>query len=132
MADPLFHLVCAPRVLAAAPEGWVAAMLEEGDIAVLADDGGLDAIAALAHALDLVTIPVLRTEDTRERQEATIMTYAGAKPIVWIAPEFGEEATRWAQRRGPMTLLVEAAAPLSDDERKRVERFAVILGRQAE
>ncbi len=60
------------------------------------------------------------------------MTYAGAKPIVWIAPEFGEEATRWAQRRGPMTLLVEAAEPLSDDERKRVERFAVILGRQAE
>ena len=31
-----------------------------------------------------------------------------------------------------MTLLVEAAGPLSDDERKRVERFAVILGRQAE
>ena len=132
MADPLFHLVCAPRVLAAAPEGWVAAMLEEGDIAVLADDGGLDAITALAHTLDLVTIPVLRAEDTRERQEATVMAYAGAKPIVWIAPQFGDEATRWAQRRGPMTLLVEAAAPLSDDERKRVERFAVILGRQAE
>ena len=132
MADPLFHLVCAPGVLAAAPDGWVATMLEEGDIAVLADDGGLDAITALAHALDLVTIPVLRAEDTREQQEATVMTYAGAKPIVWIAPEFGEEATRWAHQRGPMTLLVEAAQPLSDDERKRVERFAVILGRQAE
>ena len=31
-----------------------------------------------------------------------------------------------------MTLLVESGGPLSDDERKRVERFAVILGRQAE
>jgi hypothetical protein len=31
-----------------------------------------------------------------------------------------------------MTLLVDATAALSDDERKRVERFAVILGRQAE
>jgi hypothetical protein len=60
------------------------------------------------------------------------MTYAGAKPIVWIASEFGEEATRWAHQRGPMTLLVEAAEPLSDAERRRVERFAVILGRQAE
>ena len=132
MADPLFRLVCAPGVLAAAPEGWVASMLEEGEIAVLADDGGLEAITALAHTLDLVTVPVLRAEDTREQQEATVMSYAGAKPIVWVAPEFGEEATRWAQQRGPMTLLVEAAEPLSDEERKRVERFAVILGRQAE
>ena len=132
MADPLFRLVCAPGVLAAAPEGWVATMLEEGEIAVLADDGGLEAITALAHTLDLVTVSVLRAEDTRELQEATVMTYAGAKPIVWIAPEFGEEATGGAHRRGPMTLLVEAAERLSDDERKRVERFAVILGRQAE
>ena len=132
MADPLFRLVCAPGVLAAAPAGWVATMLEEGEIAVLADDGGLHAITALAHTLDLVTVPVLRAEDTREQQEATVMTYAGAKPIVWIAPQFGEEATGWAQRRGPMTLLVEAGEALSDDERKRVERFAVILGRQAE
>ena len=31
-----------------------------------------------------------------------------------------------------MTLLVESGGPLSDGERKRVERFAVILGRQAE
>ena len=31
-----------------------------------------------------------------------------------------------------MTLLVETGEPLTDDERKRVERFVVILGRQAE
>jgi hypothetical protein len=60
------------------------------------------------------------------------MAYAAAKPLVWIAPSFGETAAAWAHERGPMTLLVEAAGPLSDDERRRVERFTVILGRQAE
>jgi hypothetical protein len=132
MADPLFRLVCAPGVLAAAPAGWVATMLEEGELAVLADDGGLDAITELAHALGRVTVPLLRAEATREAQETTVMTDAAAKPIVWIAPSFGEDTRRWAQRRGPMTLLVDAAGPLSEDERRRVERFAVILGRQAE
>ena len=132
MADPLFRLACAPGVLAAAPDGWVATMLEEGEVALLADDGGLDAITALAHDLDLVTVRVLRAEQTREQQEATVMAYAAAKPLIWIAGSFGEAAVDWAHKRGPMTLLVESAGPLSDDERRRVERFAVILGRQAE
>lgn len=132
MADPLFRLVCAPGVLAAAPDGWVAAMLEEGEVAVLADEGGLDAISALAHDLDVVTVRVLRAESTSETQEATVMAYAAAKPLIWIAGSFGEAARDWAHKRGPMTLLVEAGGSLSDDERKRVERFAVILGRQAE
>ena len=132
MADPLFRLVCAPNVLAAAPDGWVAAMLEEGDVALLVDEGGLDAITALAHALDLVTVPVLRAERTSEQQEATVMAYAAAKPLVWIAAAFGDTARDWAHRRGPMTLLLESAGPLTEDERKRVERFTVILGRQAE
>jgi len=132
MADTLFRLACAPGVLAAAPDGWVAAMLEEGEVAVLADDGGLDAITALAHDLGMVTVPVLRAESTAEQQEATVMAYAAAKPLIWIAGSFGEAARDWAHKRGPMTLLVDATAALSDDERKRVERFAVILGRQAE
>jgi hypothetical protein len=132
VADPLFRLTCAPAVLAAAPDGWVAAMLEEGELAVLADDGGLDAITALAHELDMVTVPVLRAERTSAEQEATVMAYAAAKPLVWIAPSFGDEARDWAHRRGPMTLLVESGGPLPDDERRRVERFVVILGRQAE
>jgi hypothetical protein len=119
-------------VLAAAPEGWVAAMLEEGEVALLVDDGGLDAITALAHELDFVTVPVLRAERTREDQEATVMAYANATPLVWIAAAFGEETRDWAHRRGPMTLLVESDGPLSDSERRRVERFVVILGRQAE
>lgn len=132
VSDPLFRLACAPAVLDGAPAGWLEAMLEEGEIAVLADSGGLDAITALAHALDLVTVPVLRAERTPEQQEATVIAYAAAKPLIWIAPSFSEGARRWAHERGPMTLLVDAAGPLSDDERKRVERFAVILGRQAE
>lgn len=132
VADTLFRLACAPGVLSAAPDGWVAAMLEEGEVAVLADDGGLDAITALAHELDVVTVPLLRAERTSEQQEATVMAYAAAKPLIWIAATFGEAARDWAHKRGPMTLLVESAGPLSDDERRRVERFAVILGRQAE
>jgi hypothetical protein len=132
MADPLFRLVCTAGVLDRAPEGWVSTMLQEGELALLVDDGGLDAIASLAHALDLVTIPLLRTEDNPGRQDSTVMSYAGSKPLVWIAEGFGEAATQWAHKRGPMTLLVEAQDDLSDDERRRIERFVVILGRQAE
>lgn len=132
MSDPLFRLACAPAVLDSAPAGWVEAMLDEGEIAVLADAGGLDAITALAHDLDLVTVPVLRAEETPEQQEATVIAYAEATPLIWIAPAFSDDARRWAHRRGPMTLLVEADGPLDEVERKRVERFTVILGRQAE
>ena len=31
-----------------------------------------------------------------------------------------------------MTLLVEARGPLADDERRRIDRFVAILGRQSE
>jgi hypothetical protein len=130
--DALFRLACAPAVLDSAPAGWVSTMLEEGELAVLADGGGLDAITALAHALDLVTVPLLRAERTSEQQEATVIAYADAKPLVWVAASFSERAVDWARRRGPMTLLIEFDGPLSQEERKRVERFAVILGRQAE
>ncbi|HEX8159276.1 MAG TPA: hypothetical protein VF526_17975 [Solirubrobacteraceae bacterium] len=132
MASPLFRLVCSAGVLARAPEGWVSTMLQEGELALLLDDGGLDAVTALAHALDLVTVPLLRVEESIARRESTVMAYAGSQPLVWVAASFGDGARRWAHQRGPMTLLVESATPLSDDERKRVERFVVILGRQAE
>ncbi len=132
MLDPLFRLVCAPGVLDDAPQGWVQALLEEGEIALLADDGGLDAIAALAHRLGVATVRVMRVEDTAERQEQTVIAYAQAQPLVWITTAFSDDAARWARERGPMTLLIEAGGPLPDAERKRVERFAVLLGRQAE
>ena len=132
MADPLFRLACTTGVLDGAPAGWVSTMLQEGELALLVDDGGLEAITSLAHALDLVTIPLLRTEETPGRQDSTVMSYAQAKPLVWIAPAFGEAATTWAHKRGPMTLLVESGGELTDEERRRIERFVVILGRQAE
>src|SRR6478672_4645245 len=119
MADPLFRLACTAGVLDGAPEGWVSTMLQEGELALLVDDGGLEAITALAHALDLVTVPLLRTEETPGRQDSTVMSYAQSKPLVWIAAEFGEAATRWAHQRGPMTLLVEADGELPDAERRR-------------
>jgi hypothetical protein len=132
MPSALFRLACTAGNLDGAPEGWVATLLEEGELALLVDGGGLDAISAVAHRLDLVTVPLLRVEEAAEQQERTVMRYAGSMALVWVAPSFGEAATSWARDRGPMTLLVQAGAALSDDERKRVERFVVILGRQAE
>lgn len=132
MPDPLFRLACATAVLDHAPADWLTTLLEEGELAVLPDGRGLDAVTALAHALDLVVVPVLRAEQTREQQEATVISYAASKPLVWIAASLSEDAKRWAQERGPMTLTIECDGPLSEAERKRVERFAVILGRQAE
>jgi hypothetical protein len=132
MAGPLFRLVCTPGTLDGAPEGWVSSMLQEGELALLVDGGGLGAISDVAHRLDLDTVPLLRAEHDAEEQERTVMRYAAAKPLVWVAGAFGEPAVRWAHERGPMTLLVQTHQPLSDDERRRVERFVVILGRQAE
>ena len=132
MPGALFRLVCTPANLDGAPDGWVGSMLEQGELALLVDGGGLDAISAVAHRLDVVTVPLLRSEDGAEQQERTVMRYAGSMALVWIAPSFGEPAVKWAHDRGPMTLLVETGEALSDDERKRVERFVVILGRQAE
>lgn len=132
MADDLFRLVCTPSVLDGAPEGWVSTLLETGELALLTDDGGLDAITAVAHELDLVTVPLLRFEQSSEEQEQTVMTYAASKPLVWVAESFGDRSREWADKRGPMTLLVDGAGPLSEDERGRVERFVTILGRQAE
>jgi hypothetical protein len=128
----LFRLVCTPGNLDGAPDGWLETMLEEGELALLLDEGGFSAISDVAHDLDLDTISVLRAEESVDHQERTVMRYAGSKPLVWVAPSFGEPAVAWAHDRGPMTLLVETATALSADERKRVERFVVILGRQAE
>lgn len=129
---PLFRLVCVPAVLDDAPSGWATALLREGEMALQVDDGGLAAIDAVAHALDLVTVSVLRTERSADAQEETAITYAGSLPLVWIARSFSDAARDWAHRRGPMTLLVEADRPLGAEDRQRVDRFVALLGRQAE
>jgi hypothetical protein len=132
VSAPIFRLVCVPAALDGAPGGWASDMLADGEIALLVDDGGLAAVDAVAHELDLVVVSVLRTETTAERQERTVMAYAAALPLVWVAPRFGDEARRWARERGPMTLLVEQDGALPEPERRRIERFVAALGRQVE
>jgi hypothetical protein len=129
MADPIFRLACVPAAL---DGGWASDLLRTGELALLAGDGGLEELTAVAHALDLVSIPLLRTEADAAAQERTVQAYAGRFPLVWIADGFSDAAWAWARDRGPMTLLVEAGGPLPEDERKRIERFVATLGRQAE
>lgn len=132
MSAPAFRLVCASTALDGAGAGWAPEMLRDGDISLLVDDGGLPAVNAVAHALDLVTVSLVRTEDDPATQERTVMAHAAALPLIWVAPSFGDAARTWARDRGPMTLLVEATGGLSEDERHRIERFVALLGRQAE
>ncbi|HWF54128.1 MAG TPA: hypothetical protein VG223_05860 [Solirubrobacteraceae bacterium] len=127
-----FRLVCTPSALAGTPAGWAGDMLREGEVALLADAGGIDAVSELAHSLALLSIAVLRSEGTPERQRETVMEYAEGLPLVWVDDDFGETVMAWAQERGPMTLLVPATGPLSDDERRRIDRFVAILARQSE
>jgi hypothetical protein len=132
MPVPLFHLVCVPSALDGAPQGWAAEMLVDGDVALLPDAGGLAGIDAVAHALGVATIAVVRSEASDAQRDATVMAHAGSLPLVWLGGAFSEAVRRWARERGPMTLLVEADGTLSDDERRRIERFVALLGRQAE
>ncbi len=107
-------------------------MLREGEIALLPDEGGLPALAAVAHALEMVAVLLIRAESGAEHQERTVIAYADGMPLVWVADHFSQDAVRWAHDRGPMTLLVHADGPLSDDERRRIDRFVATLGRQSE
>jgi hypothetical protein len=129
--EPSFRVVCLPSALAGTPAGWARDMLEEGEVALLASDG-LDAINQVAHELGQIAVALVRTEASREQQDRAVMTYADTLPLVWIAPDFSEEARGWAHDRGPMTLLSEAGGPLGDEERRRIDRFLAILGRQSE
>lgn len=132
MSDPIFRLVCVPAALDGAPEGWASKLLRQGEIALLVDDGGLPAINAAAHTLGLATVPVVRTEETADAQEQTVIAYVEALPIVWVAAGFSASTRTWAHDRGPMSLLVEADGPLPADALGRIERFVGWLGRQTE
>jgi len=132
MASPLFRLVCPPAALDGAPEDWAPEMLTDGEIALLVDDGGLHAINAAAHALDHLTVSVMRIEDTHEQQEQTVIAHARSLPLIWIAHDFTQPTRKWAVDRGPMTLLIECDGALPDDERARITRFVALLGRQTD
>ncbi len=132
MADPVYRFVCLPSVLADAPRSWAREMLEEGEIALLPGEGGLAAVDEVAHRLGLVSVPLLRGEDSPEAQVDTVIAYADGLPLVWVGDGFGKRVTGWARSRGPMTLLVDASEPLTEDDRKRIARFVASLGRQSE
>jgi len=106
-------------------------MLREGEVALLGDEG-LQAINDLAHELGQVSINLIRTEAAADRQDGAVTTYAGSLPLVWVAGEFSDTVSGWARDRGPMTLLVSSDGPLDDEERRRIDRFVAILGRQSE
>lgn len=131
MPEPRFRFVCVPSALTGTPAGWARDMLEEGEVALLSADG-LDAINRVAHELGQAAVALVRAEASREAQDATVIAYADALPLVWVAPDFSAEVRRWARDRGPMTLLSEANGPLDDEERRRIDRFLAILGRQSE
>jgi hypothetical protein len=61
-----------------------------------------------------------------------VQTYAGDVATVWIDTAFSDTARAWARDRGPMTLLVESGGALPEVERRRIERFVAILGRQSD
>jgi hypothetical protein len=129
---PIFRMVCSPAALAAGPKGWTAEIMRDGEVAFVVDGGGLEAINAAAHALDIVTVSIVRSESSATVQEQTVRVFAGGLPLVWAAPEFSDSARTWARDRPPMTLLIEAGGAFADDERGRIGRFVAMLGRQTE
>lgn len=130
--DTIFRMVCVPEALLGTPDGWAADLLTDGELVLAAGPGGLDAVDRVLHALDFWTAKVVRTEAGSEAQEATVQALADGLALVWVAPGFSDDAQEWARARGPMTLLVRADSTLPDDERRRIERFVALLGRQAE
>ena len=131
MTEPAFRFVSAPSALIGGPAGWAAEMLRDGEVALLAGDG-LDAVNRVAHDLDRPSIQIIRTESEARAQDQTVQAYAAGLPLVWVAPDFSDAAEAWARQRGPMTLLVTSAEPLSDDQRRTIDRFVASLGRQSE
>jgi hypothetical protein len=132
VTDPVFRLVAPASALQAAPAGWAGELLRQGELALALHAGELDAIDAVARALDRPAVAVLRREATSEAAEASVREFADDLALVWVAPSFGDDARKWARDRAPMTLLVEHDGPLPEEERRRIERFVAILGRQAE
>ncbi len=132
--SPSFRVVCVPAALAGAGgwDRWAREMLRDGEIALLPAEGGLAAIDEVARGLGVLSVALIRGEPDGERQERTVMDYAQALPLVWVGAGFTKVATAWARDRGPMTLLVETASPLTDDQRRRIDRFVATLGRQSE
>jgi hypothetical protein len=129
---PAFVMVCRSAAIAGAPTGWATATLRDGDVALLVDEGGQDAVDAAARALGQRAVMVVRRESGPTAQEQTVIELAGPLPLIWVTDEFSAETERWAHDRGPMTLLVRAVGALSVEERARIGRFVTLLARQTD
>ena len=130
--QPGFRFVCVTEALLGAPSAWAREMLRDGDVALLAGTGGLREIEQIARALDLVSIALVLGDPASGSGEDAVLAHAGSLPLVWVAPAFSDRARAWARDRGPMTLLLPAAGPLSAQERGIIDRFVATLGRQSE
>ncbi|MBO0768459.1 MAG: hypothetical protein J2O48_07215 [Solirubrobacterales bacterium] len=131
MSAPQFRFVTLPSALRGTPAGWAREMLDDGEIALLASEG-LEPINELAHELGQSAITVVRSEPTPAEQDQAVIEHARSMPLIWVAGEFSEQAQTWARARGPMTLLVQTSEPLSDAERRRIDRFVASLEPQSE
>jgi hypothetical protein len=131
MSDLAFRFISAPSALLGGPAGWASQMLHDGEVALLAGNDTTE-LSQVAHDLGQPVISVIRAEADPGAQAETVSSYAAHLPLIWVAPDFSEEIRDWARERGPMTLLVEAARPLSDEQRRTIDRFVAILGRQSE
>ncbi|MGB9182641.1 MAG: hypothetical protein WCB67_01125 [Solirubrobacteraceae bacterium] len=129
---PSFLMVCRSAAIAGAPTGWATATLRDGEVALLVDEGGLEAVNAAARALGQLAVSVVRGEAEPEAQEQTVIEFAGSLPLIWVTAGFSEPARSWAHDRGPMTLLVSADGVLSEEERTRIGRFVTLLARQTD
>ncbi len=131
MSDPAFRFVSAPSALLGGPAGWASEMLREGEVALLAGAATAE-VSGVAHDLGQPVIQVIRGEADTVTQDATVIEYGENLPLIWVAPGFSQTTRQWARERGPMTLLVEADQPLSDEQRRTIDRFVATLGRQSE
>ncbi|MGH2869245.1 MAG: hypothetical protein ACRDNK_16995 [Solirubrobacteraceae bacterium] len=129
---PSFLMVCRSAAIAGAPTGWASATLRDGEVALLVDEGGLEAVNAAARALGQLAVSVVRREVDPEAQEQTVIEFAGSLPLIWITDEFSEHARSWAHDRGAMTLLISAQGVLSEEERTRIGRFVTLLAPQTD
>ncbi len=131
MSAPAFRFVSAPSALTGGPAGWASEMLREGEVALLAGTAVTE-VYAVAHDLGRPAIQVIRGETDPDAQDATVISYSDHLPLIWVAPNFSATVEHWAKERGPMTLLLQAERPLSDEQRRTIDRFVAILGRQSE
>jgi hypothetical protein len=129
VSEPGFHFVCVPSALVGLPAEWVTDMLGDGKIALLVDGGGFAAIDEVAHTLGLISVPLPATRGNGGASGGHGDGVRRSPP----ARVGGRRPQRDGHRLGEQSPPDDVATgPLSEDERRRIDRFVAILGRQSE